>query len=257
MGSISDFLENELLDHVFNVGSYSPPATVYLGLSTADPTDDASGLAEPSGNGYVRKAITFSGGTTRTIRQAADVTFDQATGSWGTLSHWGVFDAESAGNMLSHGQLGTSKAVVSGNTPSVSAPQIQISFNSGDVFNYLADRLLNFVFRNEEFSQPSNYIVLSTSSPDDDGTGVTEPSGNNYARKQHETWDPAASGATENSGEIQFNGPSGSWGTITDMAVFDAVSSGNPLVYGTVSNQAVTSGDTVKFTSGGVDITLS
>ena len=59
MGSIADYLENELSDHVMGVGAYTPPATVYLGLSTADPTDDASGLAEPSGNGYARESIAF------------------------------------------------------------------------------------------------------------------------------------------------------------------------------------------------------
>ena len=58
MGSISDFLEEELLDHIFNA-AYAPPGTVYLGLSTADPGDDAAGLAEPVGGGYGRIAITF------------------------------------------------------------------------------------------------------------------------------------------------------------------------------------------------------
>jgi hypothetical protein len=76
MGSFSNYLENELLDHVFGAAAYSAPATLYVGLSTADPTDDDSGLAEPSGNGYARVAVTnnatnfpaASGGAKVTVR---------------------------------------------------------------------------------------------------------------------------------------------------------------------------------------------
>ena len=68
MGSFADYWENEILDHLFGKGSYTPP-TIYVGLSTADPTDNASGLAEPSGNSYARAATSgadwnvSSGGT--------------------------------------------------------------------------------------------------------------------------------------------------------------------------------------------------
>lgn len=41
MGSLSDFAENELLDHLFNA-AYSPASAIYLGLCTADPTDPAA-----------------------------------------------------------------------------------------------------------------------------------------------------------------------------------------------------------------------
>jgi len=51
MGGFSNYWENKILDHIFGKGSYAPP-TIYVGLSTADPTDDGSGLAEPSGNAY-------------------------------------------------------------------------------------------------------------------------------------------------------------------------------------------------------------
>ena len=53
MGSFSDYWENEVLDHLFGKGGYSPPA-IHLALSTADPGDDGTGLSEPSGDGYAR-----------------------------------------------------------------------------------------------------------------------------------------------------------------------------------------------------------
>ena len=48
MGSISDYLELELLDHVFSVGAYTSPASLFVALSTADPLDTEAGLTEPS-----------------------------------------------------------------------------------------------------------------------------------------------------------------------------------------------------------------
>jgi len=76
----------------------------WVGLSTADPLDDASGLAEPVGDGYARVATTTatwdaaSGGTKS---NGLAITFPEATGDgWGTVTHVGIFDAVSAGNLL-------------------------------------------------------------------------------------------------------------------------------------------------------------
>lgn len=117
MGSFSDFWENEILDHVFGKGSYTPP-TIYVGLSTADPTDDGTGLAEPPGNGYARVATAAadwnaaSGGA---MSNANPITFPQATGPWGTITHFAIFDAASAGNMLAHGRLGKVRTTLAEN----------------------------------------------------------------------------------------------------------------------------------------------
>jgi len=266
MGSLSDFAELELLDHVFNA-AYTPPATVYLGLSTADPTDDASGLAEPSGNGYVRKAITFGAAASREIAQSGDVTFDQASGSWGTITHYALFDAESAGNMLAHGALGASKEIVSGNTPSVASAEVTVSFSAGEISDYLANKLLDLMFRNQAYSAPDTYIGLTTATIGDSDTGstITEPSGNGYARKQvnvnggaSPTWDVAAAGVVDNTHNIDIGPATGSWGTIVAAAVVDAATLGNLLFYDNgVTDQAVGNGDTWRFGAGDFDVQMS
>ena len=131
MGSFADYWENEILDHLFGKGSYMPPV-IYVGLSTTDPTDDASGLAEPSGNSYARVATsgadwnTASGGT---IDNANDISFPQASGSWGTLTHFALFDAVSGGNMLAHGALSISKTISSGDTAKFSAGDLDVSLD--------------------------------------------------------------------------------------------------------------------------------
>lgn len=278
MGSISDYLEAELLDHIFNNSAYSKPATVYLGLSTADPTDDASGLAEPSGNGYVRKAITFSAAATRAIVQNGDVTFDEASGAWGTISHYGIFDAETSGNMMAHGALSASKSVVSGNTPSVASTEVQISFKtlatkaSGEnISDYLANILLDFAFRNQTFSPPTTHLGYATANLADATTGATVTEcadANGYARKTVNpnggatpTWDLAdASEVVDNTHDITQASPSGSWGLITAMFIADSAThgAGNILFYdNNLTEQTPTSGDTVRIVAGSCDMALT
>jgi len=134
MGSFADYWEAEILDHVFNKGAYTAP-TIYVGLSTADPGDDAAGLAEPSGNNYSRVTTAAgdwnaaTGTTPCLIDNANAITFPQASGPWGTVSHFALFDASSGGNMLAHGSLGTPQAIVSGNTPEFAAGDLDVSLD--------------------------------------------------------------------------------------------------------------------------------
>jgi len=132
MGSFADFWEQEILDHVFNKGAYTAP-TIYVGLSTADPGDDEAGLAEPSGNGYARVTTAAGDWNAATAAGLIDnlnaLTFPEASGSWGTVTHFALFDAATLGNMLAHGTLGTPQAIVSGNTPSFAAGELDVSLD--------------------------------------------------------------------------------------------------------------------------------
>jgi len=131
MGSFGNYLENELLDHVMGKGSYTPP-TIYVALSTADPQDDASGLAEPSGNGYARKqtaAADWNVAASGATDNANDITFAQATGSWGTITHFALMDAATAGNMLMHGALTASKTIGNGDTAKFAAGDLDITLD--------------------------------------------------------------------------------------------------------------------------------
>jgi len=131
MGSFSNYWENEILDHLFGKGSYAPP-TVYVGLSTADPGDDATGLSEPTGNGYARLATSAadwnsaSGGS---LDNAGAVAFAEATGDWGTVTHFALFDAATGGSMLAHGALSLSKTVSNGDTVRFVAGDLDVSLN--------------------------------------------------------------------------------------------------------------------------------
>jgi hypothetical protein len=133
MSALSDYLENEIADHILGGGDYTRPATVYAALFTSGPTD-AGGGTEVSGSGYARVAITnnltnwpaASGGTKA---NGTAISFPSASGSWGTVTHFAIFDATSGGNMLLHGALSASKTVGSGDTPSFGVGDLQFDFD--------------------------------------------------------------------------------------------------------------------------------
>jgi hypothetical protein len=107
MGSFSNYWENEILDHLFDKGTYAPP-TIYVALSTADPGEDGSGLDEPEGGGYARAATQpsdWNSATSGLIDNAQAIEFNPATGNWGTMTHFALFDAATGGNLLAHGSL--------------------------------------------------------------------------------------------------------------------------------------------------------
>jgi hypothetical protein len=113
MAELSDYLENKLLDHVLRNVSYTSPTTVYVGLYTSDPADDNSGT-EVSGGSYARQILSVTTATDGIVTSSADVTFPQATANWGTVSHIGLLDAVSSGNLLMHTPLTTSKTIDEG-----------------------------------------------------------------------------------------------------------------------------------------------
>jgi hypothetical protein len=261
MGSLSDYAENALLDHVLGTTPFSVP-TIYIGLSIADPLDDASGNDEPVGNGYTRVAhAAWDAATARAIENTGTCTFPTASGSWGELTHWTIWDAATVGNMLAHGSLAAPKTVVSGNTPSIADAEMVVTFSAsgsgGGWMNFLVHEVLDHVFGNGTYAAPSIYWGLSTTTPADDGTGITEHAGDGYARELHAAYDAAAAGASENTGAITFDAPSASWGTITHCVAFDALTVGNALMWGDVPDNLVGVGDTVSFADGALDLTLS
>ena len=126
MSAMSDYLENEILDHILGTGAYTMPTTVYVGLSTGSFNDDNSGI-ELTGNNYARESITFAAASSGSADNSAAVEFNAATGSWGTVSHFGLFDALSGGNLLIHGALTASKVISSGDILKIAIGDMDIT----------------------------------------------------------------------------------------------------------------------------------
>ena len=126
MSAMSDYLENEILDHILRNAAYTPASTVYIGLSTGSFNDDNSGT-ELSGNGYTRKSIAFDAASGGATDNTSAVDFPTATGSWGSVSHYGLFDASSSGNLLIHGAFSAAKTVASGDILRIAAGELDIT----------------------------------------------------------------------------------------------------------------------------------
>ena len=131
MAGFSNYLSRKLLDQVWGGTDYAEPATMYVGLSTTAPNDDGTNVTEPVGNGYARVAVTNNvtqwpnaSGITKTHQNA--IAFAQATGSWGTLTHFVHYDAITAGNMLGSGTLDQAKIIDSGDTAEFDAGDLTI-----------------------------------------------------------------------------------------------------------------------------------
>ena len=127
MSAFSNYLETKILEHVLANTAYSSPTTVYLGLHTADPTDAGTGT-EVSGNAYARQSVAFTISANAASNTSA-IEFPTATGSWGTISHVGVWDNLTSGNLLFHGQLTNSKTIASGDVFRVPAGDLDITLD--------------------------------------------------------------------------------------------------------------------------------
>ena len=110
----SNYLENAVLDHVLGTSAMTSP-TVYLGLHTANPGE--SGGNEISGNGYARLTVSFNAASSGSASGPTAVKeFTASGGSWGTVTHFALYDALTTGNMLYYGALTASKVIADGDT---------------------------------------------------------------------------------------------------------------------------------------------
>jgi len=133
MGSFSDYLELELLDHVFKTGAYTPATNLYVALlkSTPDDADTGSTLpSEVSGGDYARKKCnTWDAAGSGATENTGAITFAQATADWGVVTHFAVCDKTTLGNCLAWGALNTTKNIQSGDTAEFAAGALDITLD--------------------------------------------------------------------------------------------------------------------------------
>lgn len=134
MGGKSNYLEDKLLNWAKGSSMGSSPSGLYVRLFTADPTDAGSLTNEVTttirpGGGV---AATFGSITTasggNTMANTAIVDFGNAAGApSGPVTHFGVFDAATAGNMLWSAALTTPRTVTLGSATAFAIGALVIS----------------------------------------------------------------------------------------------------------------------------------
>lgn len=230
MGNLSDYAAHKLLDLTLGSVAFTSPVTGYNSLHTATLNGAGAGT-EASGNNYARKSTAlnttnFPAASAGAIALAVRQTFATASGSWGTVSDGGLWDASSAGNLLVYDVLATAQAIVNGDAPYLEAATGLLVSIPGDLSVYLANKWLDHLLNGTAFSPPATvYLGLFVSS--------VEVTGNGYVRKSVTNnltnFPAAAARAKALATEQQFSDPSGSWGTVDEVRIFDASSVGNAL----------------------------
>jgi hypothetical protein len=283
MGSLTQYADNALLNHVFNT-AYSPVATVYLALCTGSPGAGPSIANEVSGGAYARTAISFGAAASRGVTQSAGVTFPKATANWGTVSYYAVMDASSGGNMLASGSFSAGIPVVTGNTLTVASGQVAISIASGGgatgngIVTGVVNWLLNVMFRDNAgngstYTFPLNpaYIALSDTTVTDAAStqaNFTEVSGTGYARKavnknggSSPAWTSSTAGSLSNGTTAGIGPPGGTWTAIYAALIVDSSSgSCNVIAYDCgdfTAGQVANNGDTVEFLANQFSLALA
>ena len=109
MSDKSDFHKDRIVN-LLRAVNITAPVSVFVALSTTLINDDGTGITEPVANGYARTAVVFDAPALG-ISNNQLVTFPQATGSWGTLTHFAIYDASTGGNLLYHDSLTAPLAV--------------------------------------------------------------------------------------------------------------------------------------------------
>ena len=134
--------EQDILEYWFS-GTALPNTPTHIGLFTTIPADDGTGGVEVSGGSYARQAFARNGtnwgtsaaGAPSTIQSLVDITFPEATASWGTVVAWGYFTALSAGTLLFFGALDTNKLIDTGDTAKFTAGNLVAKLGDpGDVY---------------------------------------------------------------------------------------------------------------------------
>lgn len=140
-GSFSDFLELELLDHVFGNAAYSAPATLHVALYTAAPSDTGGGTEVSTSNwtNYQRAAVTnnatnFPAASGGAKANGTAISGFYSSGSTATIpsgtvvvTHVGILDASTSGNLLAWADLTVSKTLSNGDTFTIPTGDLDIT----------------------------------------------------------------------------------------------------------------------------------
>jgi hypothetical protein len=127
MTALTNYTENNIINHIFRTGSFTKPSALYVGLITSLTDGEGGSYAEPAVGSYARvvrnplDANWNASTTTGTTANTASLQFPAATADWGTCTHFGIWDAATGGNLLIYAPLTAARTITNGTTPSFGA----------------------------------------------------------------------------------------------------------------------------------------
>ena len=105
------------------------PTEYYIGLSTTEPTMTGTNVSEPArSSGYSRVLLSnLSTPTNGVVTNTANINFQESTASWGTVTHFVIYDAEVDGNLLMYGELSTPRVVEAATVMTIRQDYLRLS----------------------------------------------------------------------------------------------------------------------------------
>lgn len=129
-GSLSDYAENKLLDHVLGTTTYTKPTT-YVALYTVAPSDSSAGteVSNSGGSSYARQAASFSAASGGATSNSSNIDFTNMPAC--TVVAIGILDSGTigAGNLLVWGTLATNKTLDLLDTLRIATGDLDISLD--------------------------------------------------------------------------------------------------------------------------------
>lgn len=131
MSGFSTYLAQAAINHFVRRSSQSVPAGTYLALFVADPTDNNVTANEVSGSWYSRQDVSSWSaptGTGSSTSNSNQITFNAVTGNAVTITHWGIYDAATSGNLLYNGEFAAPKVLNVDDVYAVKAGELTLDF---------------------------------------------------------------------------------------------------------------------------------
>jgi hypothetical protein len=139
-GPLTDYLEDQIVAHLFRTASFTKPTTLAVALYTTACSDTGGGTeVSNTGTAYARVSVNPADGTwaatsggNGTTSNVSAVTFAQATADWGTVTHWSIVDSATygAGNVLVCSALNASRNITTGADPSFPAGALTVQVDN-------------------------------------------------------------------------------------------------------------------------------
>ena len=242
--------------------SVSAPLTLYLGLWLSNPGESGTDGTEVSYSGYQRQEIAFTAPAPMNggigVQNAHQITFPTPATAVGNITHLGVMDSATGGNMLVYGQFGEVLAIDASEAPVVVAGEAQWWWQPGsDMSDAYKTHTLNFL-RGASLSGFVPYIALFNGNPE---TGGAELAGDGYARMPavFTAPDVLPSGQSfiANSTQLSTARANLTWGTFGFFVVMDAQAGGQPWYYRERSPREIGRGVTVIIEQGELRVTAA
>ena len=126
--SLTNYGEDQVLT-MFKENMDQSSNFYYLALFTGDPGETGSTEDEVSGGSYARQPVSFDEPDGGTMVSADDIEFPAATAAWGTVTHWGLCDAATSGNVWWTGAITTPKSISSGDVYRIPAGYLTLTMD--------------------------------------------------------------------------------------------------------------------------------